>query len=154
MAKEIMDRRASDNLYLHKDFHGALSVGIDFLHRHYGADSVREYLRQFTLAYYAPLKVRLAEEGLPALKKYFEEVYGAEGGEIDIELTDNELVVTVQSCPAVTHMRANGYKVAELFYETVKTVNESLCEGTPFSAALVEYDEATGRGVQRFFRRI
>ena len=154
MAKEIMDRRASDNVYLHKDFHGALSVGIDFLHERYGADSVREYLRQFTLAYYAPLKEKLAQEGLPALKEYYEEVYGAEGGDIDVELTDNELVVSVQSCPAVTHMRAHGYKVAALFYETVKTVNESLCEGTPFSAELDEYDEATGRSVQRFFRQM
>ncbi len=153
MAKEIMDRRASDNVYLHKDFHGALSVGIDFLHQRYGSDSVREYLRQFTLACYAPLKEKLAKEGFPALKEYFEEVYAAEGEDIDIELTDNELVVSVRSCPAVAHMRAHGYKVAELFYETVRTVNESLCEGTPFSAELDEYDETTGRSVQRFFRR-
>lgn len=153
MAKEIMDRRASDNVYLHKDFHGALSVGIDYLHERYGTEAVREYLRQFTLTCYAPVRARLAKKGLPALKEYFEKVYAAEDGDFDIELTDNELVLSMRSCPAVTHMHAKGYKVAALFYETVKTVNESLCVGTPFSAELAEYDETTGRSVQRFFRR-
>jgi len=36
MPKEAMTRRASDNVYLHKDFHGALSIAIDYLDRNYG----------------------------------------------------------------------------------------------------------------------
>ena len=49
-----MRRTASDNVYLHKDFHGALSAGIEYLHQRYGEDAVREYLRRFTLAFHAP----------------------------------------------------------------------------------------------------
>ena len=41
MAKEVMRRQASDNPYLHRDFHGALSAGIEYLDRHYGEDAVR-----------------------------------------------------------------------------------------------------------------
>ena len=153
MAKEVMERRASDNVYLHKDFYGALSTGIEYLHTHFGEDAVRDYLRQFTVAYYAPLIAKLRKEGLPVLKRYCEKLYEVEGGDIDITLTDDELVLKVHACPAVKHMREHGYTVARLFRETAKTINEALCTGTPFAAELVEYDEATGRSIQRFFRR-
>jgi len=153
MAKEVMRRRASDNVYLHKDFHGALSAGIEYLHEHYGEQAVRDYLRQFTLAFYAPLREQLRERGLVALKEHFERIYELEGGEVEMTLSPDELTIHVAACPAVMHMREHGYPIARLFFETTRTVNETLCEGTPFAAELVEYDEQTGRSLQRFFRR-
>lgn len=152
MGKEIMDRRAADNEYLHKDFHGALSAGIEYLHKHYGPQAVRDYLVKFTKAYYAPLREKLQREGLSALKEHFERIYEIEGGQIEIEFSEEQMTLNVKSCPAVTHMRANGYPVAELFEETSKTVNEALCEGSEFCAELVEYDVQTGQSVQRFYR--
>ena len=153
MPREIMERRASDNVYLHKDFHGALSTGIEYLHSHFGEDAVRDYLRQFTSTYYAPLKKRLCEEGLSVLKDYFGNMYAAEDGEITTTLSDDELVISVSSCPTVKHMRRQGYTVARLFRETTETVNSVLCDGTPYMAELVEYDDDTGKSVQRFSRR-
>ena len=152
MGKEIMDRRAADNEYLHKDFHGALSAGLDYLQNLCGADSVRDYLHKFATTYYAPLRDKLRSEGLSALKEHFEKLYEIEGGEAEISFSADELLVTVKSCPAVTHMRAIGLPVAELFVETTKTVNEALCEGSEFCAELVEYDPQTGRSIQRFYR--
>ncbi len=153
MPKDVMVRSAADNAYLHKDFHGALSGGIAYLHLRYGEDAVREYLRQFTRNYLAPVRRAVAERGLPALREHFATIYRIEGGEVVFEESADELVLRVAACPAVTHMRAHGYPVAPLFYETVKTVNETLVEGTPFAAELVEYDPETGRSVQRFSRR-
>ncbi len=153
MVKEVMRRKAGDNPYLHKDFHGALSEGIDYLHRHYGPEAVREYLRQFAAAFYAPLTQAVKERGLVALKEHFEKIYILEGGEYQLQFSDDEMILTVKACPAVTHMRKEGYPVAELFYETTKTVNETICEGTAFTAELVEYEPRTGRSVQRFFRK-
>lgn len=153
MPREIMERRASDNVYLHKDFHGALSTGIEYLHTRFGEEAVRDYLRQFTSAYYSPLKKRLCKNGLSTLKDYFENMYANEDGEITTTLNDNELVISVRSCPAVMHMRGHGYTVAKLFRETTETVNSTLCDGTPYEAELVEYDEETGKSVQRFSRR-
>ena len=45
------------------------------------------------------------------------------------------------------------HKVSPLFVETTRTVNEAICEGTPFAFELVEYDEQTGKSIQRFYRR-
>ena len=153
MSKQVMRRTAADNVYLHKDFHGALSGGIEYLHKQCGAAAVREYLHDFARAYYAPLTRRLTQEGLSALREYFERIYADEGVAVDIVLTESEMVLKVPRCPAVTHMRAHDYPVARLFRETTATVNAAICEGTPFAAELVEYDEKTGRSVQRFYRR-
>ncbi|MCE5250359.1 hypothetical protein LLG96_09080 [bacterium] len=153
MTKEVMERRASDNVYLHKDFHGALSTGIEYLHTRYGEEAVREYLHQFTIAYYAPLVTSLVEEGLSALREHFENIYGIEGGKIETSLSVDELLIYVLSNPAVEHMRQHGYTIARLYRETIESVNKALCLGTPYTFELVEYDDATGRNTQRFFRR-
>ena len=86
MAKQIMRRTASDNQYLHRDFHGALSVGIEFLHEQYGEDAVRDYLWQFARAFYAPLTELLEERGLVALEEHFRKIYELEGGVVHFTL--------------------------------------------------------------------
>ena len=35
--REVIRRNAADNVYLHKDFHGALSTGLAYLEQRYGA---------------------------------------------------------------------------------------------------------------------
>jgi len=152
MPKELMRRKASDNPYLHKDFHGALSGGIEYLDRRFGPQAVRDYLRQFARAFYGPLTEALRAQGLVALKEHFERIYRLEGAAVNVRLSDNELVVEVPECPAVMHMREHGYPVARLFEETTRTVNQAICEGTPYSAELVEYDPPSGRSIQRFYR--
>lgn len=153
MTKKVMRRKASDNEYFHKDFHGVLSGGIEYLHVNYGEQAVREYLRQFARSFHAPLTRAIRERGLIALEEHFAKLYELEGGTIHITRSEDELVLEVDACPAVTHMRQEGYHVARLFHETTKTVNEAICEGTPFEAELVQYDDQTGRGIQRFRRR-
>jgi len=152
MAKQVMHRTAGDNEYLHRDFHGALSAGIEYLHEHYGDEAVRDYLRQFARSFYAPLTEALKQRGLVALGEHFRRVYDLEGGAVRLALSEDELRIEVDACPAVTHMRNEGYPVARLFRETTETVNRALCHGTAFSAELLDYDDRTGRCVQRFYR--
>jgi hypothetical protein len=147
-----MRRQAADNRYFHPDFHGALNAGIEYLHEHHGERAVRDYLREFTLTFHAPLRQALREKGLVALKDYFEALYREEGGLVAFELSADELTIRVAACPAVRHLQARGWPVARLFHETTRTVNEALCEGTPYAAELLEYDSGTGRSIQRFRR--
>ena len=154
MTKETMSRDSSDNVYLHKDFHGALSAGIEYLETHYGEGAVRDYLRRFVESFYAPLKEEIRKRGLAALKEHFERIYAIEEGTINIEYCEDEMVLEVASCPAVMHMRTRGYGVAKSFVETTRTVGRALCEGTEFDTELLEYDEETGRSVQRFYRGV
>ena len=153
MTKETITRRAADNEYLHKDFHGALSVGLEYLENNYGKEAVRQYLQRFATTFHAPLTEAINRRGLIALKEYLAKLYEIEGGQVKMTLSEDELLVEVDTCPAVMHMREHGYTVARSFNETTRTVNEAICESTPFMAQLVEYDEQTGRSIQRFYRR-
>ncbi len=153
MAKEVLQRHAGDNVYLHKDFHGALSCGITYIEQQYGPDAVRAYLRQFARAFYAPLTAALRERGLVALEEHFARIYTLEGSTVRFARSADELLMDVEVCPAVAHMRAHGYPVARMWRESTATVNDAICEGTPFAAELVFYDEETGRQRVRFYRR-
>jgi hypothetical protein len=153
LPKEVMRRSASDNQYLHRDFHGALSEGIEYLHERFGEEAVREYQRDFTRTYFSPLIADFHSRGLEALRDHFKHTYEIEGAPVEISINNDELILRVPYCPAVKHMRENEYRVARLFHETTKTVNEALVEGSDFEATLVEYDPQTGASVQRFARR-
>lgn len=153
MTKQVMDRRAADNQYLHKDFHAALNRGIEYLHRTFGEDAVRDYLRGFAVTWYQPLRTALLKRGLDAIQEHIQTMYDLEEAEVSFEKTDDELIVRIPRCPAVTHIHALGDEVTPLFAETTLTVNRVLCEDTPYGFECLDYDPETGRSVQRFFRR-
>jgi hypothetical protein len=152
MAKEFMYRAAADNAYLHRDFHGALSVGIDYLDQTLGAAAVKDYLFEFARTFYAPLTSELKRRGLSALRDHYRRVFQLEGGQVDFTESLDELIVDVSESPAVHHMRRQGYPVARLFHETIQSVGAGICEGTEYESELMLYHEASGGYRQRFFR--
>lgn len=70
MTRLRMERRTSDNTYLHKDFHGATSAGPDDLRLTYGDEAVRDFLCQFARAWYQPMREALHRQGLVALREH------------------------------------------------------------------------------------
>ncbi len=151
--QRVMKRQASDNAYLHQDFHGALNQALIYLERNFGADAVREYLRQFARAFYAPLARDIKERGLEGLRRHLERIYSLEGADFRIEISPDELVLRVSACPAVGHIRKMGLTVSRQFDETTRTVNAAICEDTGFEFELLEYDPESGRRVERYSRR-
>jgi ClpP class serine protease len=151
--KEVMNRSAADNAYMHKDFHGALSRALIYLQDRFGDESVREYLRQFATAFYAPLRTAINERGLVAIKEHYTEIYALEGGVVEFSGGSDDMVMKAATNPAVVYLREQGQPVSPLFVETIKTVNETICEDTPFVARMLSYDEATGASAVRFTRR-
>lgn len=153
MPREVMERHGEDSPYFHPDFHGALSVALDYLEKTEGPEAVRDYLRRFALAYYAPLREALRERGLAALREHFAAVYAQEGGQVEIVGTEDSLVIRVWACPALCHLRERGYPVARLWAETTAVVNEALCEGSAYVAEFLTYNPDTGASLQLFRRR-
>lgn len=154
MSKLIMHRKAADNVYLHKDFHNALNIGLEYVRKHFGNKAVRDYLRQFAKSFFAPLKRQMKRRGLAPLKNHLKRIYKIEGGKIRISGSKDELRLETEFCPAVRHIRNKmGFPVSPLFIETERAVYSAICEGTPFSYELVKYDPKTGKSVQRFCRK-
>jgi len=149
VSKKVLRGRPSDHPYLHKDFHGALSFAVDYVEERFGAEALRELLGRVARTVFSPLIAQAREGGLEAMRKHLCRVFTEEGGEFEAGLDEGELVFVVRRCPAISHMRRHGYRVATHFCETTRIVNEAISAEVGWSAS-VDHDQERGTCVQRF----
>ena len=145
MAKQVMDRKASDNKYLHKDFHVTLDIGIDYIGKHYGEDAVKEYLIRFADAYYRPMS-------LSELEAYFLHIY-AEEERPEVLQTSREngvLTVEISECPAMSFMRSIGHEPSEWYKYTTSVLYAEIARICGMTFELVRFDEKTGAAILKF----
>ena len=147
----VLDCKASDNQYLHKDFHGGLCYAIKYLDEKYGPDATTEYLQQVGRTYFGPLSEQLKREGLTALEEHWRRIFDLEGGDYTLEYEDDTLVLTVSSCPAVCHLKERDLLFTERFCETTKVVNDTICQAAGYGCSC-EYEPGKGKCVQKFWK--
>ena len=136
---------------VHKDFHGALSYGIQFVLDEYGMPGLEKYLKQLADTVYAPLAEAMKTEGLSALRKHWDEIFTVEGGEFELRDEDGVLVLEVLACPAIKHMQSQDYAIHPKFCEHTRILNEAICAKAGYQCS-VDYDQEAGRCVQRFWK--
>ena len=136
---------------VHKDFHGALSYGIQYLHERSGDEGVKAFFSGLAGTVYRPLVEDLRERGLPALREHWQRIFDLEGGVVEFTMDGDVLVLTVHRCPAIAHMREHSYAIAPNFCEHTRIVNDAICRAAGY-AATVEYNQEEGRCVQRFWK--
>ena len=148
--RRVLDCRASDNTYLHRDFHGALCFALKYLDDTFGEDATREYLEQVAQTVFAPLSDDLARRGLVALEEHWRGVFETEGGDWSLDAdAEGALVLTVRDCPAVGHLKAIGQLHTSRFCEATRIVNAEICRRAGYEATC-DYESGAGRCVQRF----
>jgi hypothetical protein len=147
----VLDCKAADHVYLHKDFHGALCYGIKYLDDHYGAKATSEYLRQVGRSYFAPLSQQLRAGGLAALEKHWNAVFTKEGGRFTLERQGEVLVLTVHECPAIAHLKKINQLFTPRYCETTVVVNETICSEAGYACS-TDYEPGAGRCVQKFWK--
>ena len=136
---------------VHKDFHGALSYGIQFILDVYGLPGLEKYLQGLADTVYAPLVEKLKTEGLSALRDHWQEIFTVEGGEFELREEGEVLVLNVLACPAITHIRTQNYSISPQFCEHTRILNKAICVRAGYACS-VDYDQAAGRCVQRFWK--
>lgn len=152
MAKQVMDRRASDNKYLHKDFHCSMNFGVEYVGERFGDEGVREYLTDFTKTFYVNLIEDAKKRGLNAIKEHIEKIYEIEEASevLHIKLTDKDLYVSIDKCPAVAHIRKCGGVPCKWFIETTNIVNSVIAREAGLRFEMVSYCEEDGKAEYRF----
>lgn len=136
---------------IHKDFHGALSYGIQHVVERYGVEGLTRYLHGLADTVYAPLVRAMRAEGLDAMRRHLEETFSREEGRYVVREEDGALVFDVKECPAIAHMKARGYAIAPHFCEHTRILNEAICARAGYACS-VEYDQKAGQCVQRFWK--
>jgi len=149
-SRRIMDRKASDNKYMHKDFHISLNLLMEYIYGNFGESALIAYLEQFAVAYFKPLKQKLESGDLAALRNYFTDIYNKEEWPVRIFFSTNVLEIEQEACPAISHIRAAGGKPCPCYRETYSTIYKTLCMNTSFKYTLEYFDEETGACKQIF----
>lgn len=147
MSKQVMTRRASDNKYLHRDFHVSADIGLEYVGRQYGDKGVEEYLTVFTVEYYKPLIENCKKIGIKAIEEWLRETYKKEEAEEAIEIisNENEISVKVKYCPAIEFMKKSGHVPSKWFKQTTILVNRVIAEQSGLIFEMGQYDELTGK---------
>lgn len=152
---EIMDRRASQNEYFHKDFHSILNMGIHYVGEHYGKEALTEFLTAFTHHVYTPVLTAIKEKGLAAIQEKILDTYHREKAEdaVETSLTGDTLTVTVYYCPAVRHLLDTGRTVSPWYPYTTTAIMQTLAGAAGCAFTMDSYDETTGAASYHFTKK-
>lgn len=148
---KVIDRQASDNEYMHKDFHGVLCYAIKYLDDNYGQAATQEYLKQVAKTCFAPLTEKLRVEGLKALENHWQNIFSKEGGKFSISYEKDKLVLEVEKCPAIEHLKQCALFFTDRYCLTTKTVNQTICQDAGYNSSC-QYQPGQGQCIQKFWK--
>lgn len=115
-------------------------------------DALKSYWKQVARNCYFGLSRALREEGLLALEEHWRRIFGIEGADFELSYQGETLVLEVKRCPAISHMKDNGYPIAEDFCEHTRVINEEVCHRAGYKASC-SYNQEAGSCVQRFWKQ-
>ena len=150
----VIDMKSEDNKYLHRDFHLSGDNALKYCAEKFGKEELVNFLRNFAKYYYAPIIEQAKKEGLVAIKKWLERIYEIEEAShlLHTELSDSNLTVTVDRCPAIEYMHSLGKEPSDYYIEETRTVYDEVAKQSGYGFDL-EYYNSDGRCKFSFFTR-
>ena len=150
----VMDMKASDNKYLHRDFHFHGDLALRYLGKHFGENGVRSFLTDYVNNFYAPLLEDGKKRGLVAIKEWIERLYTVEEASdlLTCTLEGDTLTVKIAESPAIRHLRATGTEPCKYYIEQTRTLYSAMADSLNFSFNLDYYDD-TGKAEFTFRER-
>ncbi|MCX8082663.1 MAG: hypothetical protein N3D17_04640 [bacterium] len=137
---------------IHKDFHGALSTGFEYLKKRFGKKTLEEFLEVCGRNMYRDLIKKIKKEGLHPIEKYWNAIFSLEGAKFKIERKSNEVVLKVTECPAISYIRKAGYSIYSDFCIQCRVINRVIAEETGFVSEVVS-EQNKCRCIQKFKER-
>jgi hypothetical protein len=151
--RKVMTRKASDNKYLHKDFHVSMNILLKYIYNNFGREEMVNYLTRYADAYYKPVNDELMSGSIRALSNYFTDIYAKEEWPVKMHCGENILEIEQDACPGITRIKEKGDTPCPYYVETYRTIYERVCRNTPFEYELEYFDEETGACKQVFRRK-
>jgi len=140
---DIVDMKAEDNKYLHRDFHLSGDNALAYCGKQFGDEAVREFLTDYVRYYYAPNIQEFRKNGLKALCAWIEKVYETEEAShvLHTELTDTSLTVTIDRSPVIEYMHSLNQEPSEYYIEETRTLYAVIAELSGMDFRLHYYKE-------------
>ncbi len=152
---EVMDRKASQNEYFHRDFHHSLNRCINYVGEKYGDREVRALLEQYAKTVCANLIESICEKGLEPLKDYILACYEKEKAldAVSATLSGNKLKVDIAYCPATCYLKSKGRFVSPWFKKSTEYVMDTIAKQSGLSFEMGSYIEEDGATSYTFFAK-
>jgi len=149
---EVIHITSKNTEYFHRDFHSSMNMGIDYVAKEHGVDSLRAYLTMYTNHVYKPVFEAMKENPLDAIEAKIRETYRLEKAEDALEIvrTERSLSVKILYCPAVRHLHETGRDVSEWFSLSTEVVMQTLAERADLIFKMEKYDQETGAAEYSF----
>ena len=143
---EIIDMKAEDNKYFHRDFHISGDTALRYCAEKFGRDTMISFLTDFVKNYYAPKIEIVKKNGLPALKEWIEKLYEIEESPevLHCTLSENELKVTIDKSPVIEYMRSLTKEPSEYYIEETRTLYKAIADECGLKFNLEYYNEDGG----------
>lgn len=117
---------------VHMDFHGATNTTIDFIIKNYGIEMMDQIFAKVGKDVYSDIRRHLVAGNAGELVKHWRHFFDREQADYDIEVGDDEIVLSVRHCTAYHHVKKIAPSVSPHFCDQTIRTNEALAEGSPF----------------------
>lgn len=141
--------RYQDDGNVHMDFHGATNATIDFVIDKFGVDALHQILFKVGKDVYRDIDAHIKSGDVAELVKHWRYYFDREDADYDIDINDDEIVLTLRKCPAYHHVKQIHPKVSPHFCDQTIKVNEAWAEGSPFTIDTEIVGEGSCRQVIR-----
>lgn len=120
------------------DFYYAINATFDFIEAKFGEEDLIRYWEDLGREYYRPVSQIWKEGGLAAVRDYWNDFFQAEpGAEVEMQWKQDELVLCVKTCPAITHLRNGGRKINKAFCRHCHHVSQAIGEPAGIAVRVV-----------------
>lgn len=139
----VIDMKAEDNKYLHRDFHLLGDLALKYCGETFGDEAVIEFLTDYTLNYYSPQIEDIKKRSLTAIKEWIEKIYDVEEATelLHTELTDTSLKVKIDKSPVIEFMRSLNQEPSKYYIEETRTLYRVIAESCNLNFVLDYYNE-------------
>jgi hypothetical protein len=133
------------------DFYFAINATFRFILQRLGMAGLQRYWTELGEQYHAPIAAQWQQRGLSAIAEYWRAFFAAEpGAEVRVVESDAAVIVHVDVCPAIAHLRRHGREIVPCFCQHCYFVSEAMAHPAAFT---VRIQGGNGRCQQTFSPR-
>jgi hypothetical protein len=118
---------------VHLDFHGATNTTIEFIIAKFGIAAMDDIFRTVGRDVYRSIAVDLAAGDTKQLVRHWHHFFTREKCDYNIEVGEEEIVLTVRRCTAWHHVAKLVGTPSSHFCDQTGRTNDAMAEGSPFS---------------------
>lgn len=125
---------------IHRDFHLATNRTIEYIFTTYGSSFLQELAQRTATRVYADIHERMCSGDPEALAEHLDYYIQREGGLIEIENSGENHILSVLSCPMITHINSSPESLSPHMETFLRHLYQAFAIDSCYSITLEAFD--------------